>query len=129
MRTFWDKIIILHGQRHWFQNRGSLYKDWQRLSRHYYDVYRLVGSEYGATALADRELAESCVQHARLYFNRKPLDLDLATPGKYGNVPVDGMLAPLKADYDKMAGMIFGEIPSFDDIIARIADAEATLNA
>jgi hypothetical protein len=128
-RTFWDKIIILHGQRHWFQNRGALYKDGQRLSRHYYDVYRLLASNHGDNAMNDPDLAESCVQHARLYFNRKPLDLDQATPGTFGIVPADGMLDPLKADYEKMAGMIFGEIPPFDDIIGRIAEAEATLNA
>ncbi len=75
-RTFWDKIIILHGQRHWFQNRGELYKDGQRLSRHYYDVFRLLASEHGDVALADLKLAESCAKHARLYFDRRPLDLD-----------------------------------------------------
>jgi hypothetical protein len=66
-RTFWDKIIIPHGQRHWFQNRGELYKDGQRLSRHYYDVFRLLTSEHGNAALADLKLAESCAKHARLY--------------------------------------------------------------
>src|SRR4029078_8422468 len=121
-RTFWDKIIILHGQRHWFQNRGALYKDGQRLSRHYYDVYRLLASNHGDNAMNDPDLAESCVQHARLYFNRKPLDLDQPTPGTSGVVPADVILDPLKADYEKMAGMIFGEIPPFDDIIGRIAE-------
>jgi Nucleotidyl transferase AbiEii toxin, Type IV TA system len=128
-RTFWDKIVILHGQRHWFQNKGALYKDGQRLSRHYYDVYRLLASDHGDSAMKDLDLAESCVQHARLYFNRKPLDLDQATPGTFGIVPANGMLDPLKADYEKMAGMIFGEIPPFEDMIARIAEAEAALNA
>ncbi|GGI27384.1 MULTISPECIES: nucleotidyl transferase AbiEii/AbiGii toxin family protein [Bradyrhizobium] len=117
-RTFWDKIIILHGQRHWFQNRGELYKDGQRLSRHYYDIFRLLTSEHGEAALKDLELAESCVRHARLYFNRKPLDLDQATPGTFGIVPVDGMLEPLKADYQKMAGMIFG-----GSLLSRISSA------
>lgn len=128
-RTFWDKIIILHGQRHWFQNRGELYKDGQRLSRHYYDVFRLLASGYGDAALADLELADSCAKHARLYFDRKPLDLDQAAPGTFGIVPVQGMLAPLEADYEKMAGMIFGDIPSFEDILAKIKRAEATANA
>lgn len=128
-RTFWDKIIILHGQRHWFHNRGALYKDGQRLSRHYYDLYRLIASDHGNSAMTDLELAESCVQHACLYFNRKPLDLDLASPGTFGIVPLDGMVAPLKADYEKMAGMIFGEVPPFEDMIGRIAEAEETLNA
>jgi hypothetical protein len=57
-----------------------VYKDGQRLSRHYYDVDKLLGSEYSASALADTELAERCVRHAQLYFNRKPLDLDLPEP-------------------------------------------------
>jgi hypothetical protein len=127
--TFWDKIIILHGQRHWFQSKGELYKDGPRLSRHYYDVFRLLGSKHGDAALSDLELADSCVKHARLYFDRKPLDLDQATPGTFGIAPADGMLKPLKADYEKMAGMIFGDIPSFDDILAKIKTAEATLNA
>lgn len=128
-RTFWDKIIILHGQRHWFQNRGELYKDGQRLSRHYYDVFRLLASEHGDAALQDLDLAESCVKHARLYFDRKPLDLDQAIPGTFGIVPADGMLDPLKADYKKMAGMIFGDVPSFEDILGKIKMAEAILNA
>jgi hypothetical protein len=127
-RTFWDKIIILHGQRHWFQNKGELYKDGQRLSRHYYDVFRLLASEHGDAALEDLELAESCAKHARLYFDRKPLDLDQAIPGTFGIVPADGMLDPLKADYEKMAGMIFGDVPSFEDILGKIKTAEATLN-
>lgn len=128
-RTFWDKVIILHGQRHWFQNKGELYKDGQRLSRHYYDLFRLLASEHGDAALGDLQLAESCVKHARLYFDRKPLDLDQAIPGKFGIVPTEAMLDPLKADYEKMAGMIFGEVPSFEEILSKIETAEATLNA
>ena len=39
------------------------------------------------------------------------------------------MLDPLKADYQKMSGMIFGDVPSFEDILGKIKTAEATLNA
>ena len=70
-RTFWDKIIILHGQRHWFQNKGELYKDGQRLSRALLRRIPPSTSEYGHAALEDLELAESCVKHARLYFDRE----------------------------------------------------------
>jgi len=41
-RTFWDKIIILHGVRKWFENRGVLRYLEQRVSRHYYDVHRML---------------------------------------------------------------------------------------
>jgi hypothetical protein len=49
-RTFWDKVIILHGLRRWWDRRGELKGGGQRVSRHYYDVYRLLASEIGRKA-------------------------------------------------------------------------------
>ncbi len=46
-RTFWDKVVILHGLRRWWDRRGELKGGGQRVSRHYYDVYRLLASEIG----------------------------------------------------------------------------------
>lgn len=91
-------------------------------------TYSAFACEHGDAAIADLKLAESCTKHARLYFDRRPLDLDQATSGTFGIVPADGMLEPLKADYEKMAGMIFGDVPSFEDIIGKIKTAEASLN-
>jgi hypothetical protein len=34
-RTFWDKIVILHGLRRWWDRRGELRGGGQRVSRHY----------------------------------------------------------------------------------------------
>lgn len=39
-RTFWDKVVILHGLRRWFDHRNQLRHGGQRVSRHYYDVFR-----------------------------------------------------------------------------------------
>jgi Nucleotidyl transferase AbiEii toxin, Type IV TA system len=41
-RTSWDKAVILHGLRQWFERRGVLRGGGQRVSRHYYDVYCLL---------------------------------------------------------------------------------------
>ncbi len=38
-RTFWDKVVILHGLRNWYDMRGELKQDGQRISRHYYDLH------------------------------------------------------------------------------------------
>lgn len=57
-RTFWDKVIILHGLRRWWDRRGELKGGGQRVSRHYYDVYRLLASETGRKATEDAEMAE-----------------------------------------------------------------------
>ena len=74
-RTFWDKVVILHGLRRWWDRRGELKGGGQRVSRHYYDVYRLLASKTGQNATGDLEMAEDCVRHARMFFNRPDLDL------------------------------------------------------
>jgi hypothetical protein len=37
-RTFWDKIVILHGLRAWHGRRGQLRHGGQRVSRHYFEM-------------------------------------------------------------------------------------------
>ena len=61
-RTFWDKVVILHGLRRWWDRRGELKGGGQRVSRHYYDVYRLLASEIGQKATGDVDMAEDCVR-------------------------------------------------------------------
>lgn len=56
-RTFWDKIIILHGLRQWHDRRGELRHGGQRISRHYYDVHQLMKSTDAENWLADQALA------------------------------------------------------------------------
>ena len=92
-RTFWDKVVILHGLRRWWDRRGELKGGGQRVSRHYYDVYRLLASETGQKATGNMEMAEDCVRHARMFFNRPDLDLASAIPGSFALTPHDGMLA------------------------------------
>ena len=127
-RTFWDKVVILHGLRRWWDRRGELKGGGQRVSRHYYDVYRLLDSEIGRKATGDAGMAEDCVRHARMFFNRPDLDLASAVPGSFALTPHDGMLADLRRDYAAMSGMIFGSIPDVDEVVAAIAQLEHRLN-
>lgn len=128
-RTFWDKVVILHGQRSWFVRRGTMRHEGQRVSRHYYDLHQLIQSDTGNTAVADMELAFDCARHARTFFNNLDFDLPHAVPGSLAIMPTNEMLGPLRRDYEAMAGMIFGEVPRFEDVIASIADLESQINA
>jgi len=38
------------------------------------------------------------------------------------------MLADLRRDYEAMSGMVFGPIPTVDEVVASIADLEQQLN-
>ena len=127
-RTFWDKVVILHGLRRWWERRGELKGGGQRVSRHYYDVYRLLASEIGRKATDDAEMAEDCVRHARMFFNRVDFDLASAIPGTYTLTPHEAMLDTLRDDYEAMSGMIFGPIPTLDKVLASITDLERHLN-
>lgn len=127
-RTFWDKVVIAHGLRGWFDNRGELRQEGQRISRHYYDLHVMVGTDTGARALADLPLGAECVRHARMFFNRPPFNLDAATPGSFALTPVDKMREALRRDYDAMAGMIIGRVPAFEDVITSITSLERRLN-
>ncbi|MCY4497719.1 MAG: nucleotidyl transferase AbiEii/AbiGii toxin family protein [Rhodospirillaceae bacterium] len=96
-RTFWDKIVIVHGPRRWHERRGVLRQEGQRVSRHYYDLHCLVRSDVGKAALADRELGEDCVRHARMFFDRRDHDLGSAIPGSFAVAPTGTMIDALGA--------------------------------
>jgi hypothetical protein len=128
-RTFWDKVVILHGLRRWYEIRGQLRGNGQRVSRHYYDpspvdaVARRSKRDRGPT------LGEDCVAHARMFFNRPDFDLASAQPPTFVLCPEDGMIDDLRQDYRAMATMIFGEPPEFDAIVESVAALERQLNA
>lgn len=128
-RTFWDKVVILHGLRRWFDQRRVLRGGGQRVSRHYYDVHRLLEADLGVVALADEALGRDCVRHARMFFNSADLDLVSAEPGTFALMPSEEMMVELRRDYQAMSGMIFGAVPAFDAVMASVAALETGVNA
>lgn len=127
-RTFWDKVIILHGVRNWFDKRGVLRHQGQRISRHYYDVHQMLQSSLRLNAVGDHALAADCTAHARMFFNSPDLALETAKPGTYSLRPSDPMIEDLRRDYGRMAGMIIGQAPRFEDVMESIAALEDELN-
>ena len=128
-RTFWDKVVIIHGLRRWYEIRGQLRGNGQRISRHYYDLFRLTRSEAGQAAMANRALGEDCVAHARMFFNRPDFDLASARAPTFALCPEGGMIDDLRQDYRAMSAMIFGEPPPFDEVVEAIAELQNSLNA
>jgi hypothetical protein len=126
-RTFWDKIVIVHGLRRWHEIRSELRQEGQRVSRHYYDLHCLFHSPVGL-ALGDRALAADCVRHARMFFDRPDLDLASAKPGTFAIKPNPNMLDSLRRDYANTTSMIFGAAPSFEEIMESIAEIDAAAN-
>jgi hypothetical protein len=127
-RTFWDKVVILHGLRRWFDKRGELRGGGQRVSRHYYDLHQLAAAPVGAAAIAESALGADCVAHARMFFNRPDFDLASAAPGSFALAPHDAMIEKLRLDYRAMQGMIFGDALNFKAVLESISSLETSLN-
>ena len=127
-RTFWDKVVITHGLRRWYERRGFLRQEGQRVSRHYYDLHCLLRSDVGEAALANWNLGADCVHHARMFFDRPDYDLASAIPGTLAITPTGAMASALENDYANTTAMIFGAAPAFKEILASIQEIELVVN-
>ena len=128
-RTFWDKVVILHGLRKWHDNRDEVRQQGNRVSRHYYDLYRLSSPEAGANAIKNPSLGADCFRHALMFFNRPDYELQSALEGSFAIMPTAGMVDELRRDYQAMKGMIFGEVPEFSEVLTSIEKLEIQINA
>lgn len=128
VRTFWDKIVITHGLRRWYDRRGILRQEGQRVSRHYYDLHCLFGSELGKAAVESPKLGADCVRHARMFFDRPDYDLASATVGSFTIAPSDTMIDALQRDYANTTAMIFGPEPDFEEVLASMRQIEQRIN-
>jgi hypothetical protein len=126
-RTFWDKIVILHGVRNWFEKRGVLRGQGQRVSRDYYDVHRIFQSELAARAVADRELGAA----ALLTLGCSSAARTSASIAQFQERSL--CLRPMRCsetrrDYARMSGMIIGAPPDFDKVMSSVAAVEKEIN-
>jgi len=124
-RTFWEKVTILHHE----ANRPEHLLMPSRYSRHYYDLYCIAHSENKAAAYQDLDLLSRVVEFKMKFYPRKWAQYELAKPGTMRLCPPEYRYAALEEDYDVMQGMMFGDCPSFTDLMAFIRELEAEINA
>jgi hypothetical protein len=123
-RTFWEKVTILHHEAHRPQESVQP----SRYSRHYYDLFKLANTEIKDRALKDLNLLRSVVEFKKRFYPRGWARYELAYPGKMRLVPTDHVLISVERDYGAMGNMIFGEKPSFEEILSGLASLEEEIN-
>jgi hypothetical protein len=123
-RTFWEKATILHAEYHRPADKPIL----GRQSRHYYDLAMLAASGVRTRAVRDAALRERVVKHKSDFYYTRWARYDLAVPGTLRLVPPEAHLPDLRRDYESMQVMLFGNPPSFDEILRRLEDLEAEIN-
>jgi nucleotidyltransferase AbiEii toxin of type IV toxin-antitoxin system len=123
-RTFWEKITILHHEAH--RPAGSNMPT--RYSRHYYDVYCMAHSAVKNSALADLKLLKTVVDFKKKFYPRGWARYDLAKLGSVKLMPPVHVIGILRQDYAQMKEMIYGDYPSFKDIMSSIKQLEDDIN-
>jgi len=124
-RTFLEKIFLLH-EIFSGENHKTRY---ERLSRHLYDLEKLMDSEYGNAELKDGELFETIVNHRKKFNAIRNLDYSNHIKGKIKIIPSDDVIKEWESDYNTMKeNMIYGDTLAFDSLIKRISELQKRIN-
>lgn len=90
----------------------------------------LLDTDEGQAAIADLSLLAQVAHHKATFFRSGWASYETARPGALRLMPNDARVKDLRADYRAMAPMTFDQTPpSFDDILAKIAALEETINS
>jgi hypothetical protein len=123
-RTFWEKATILHHE----ANRPAELAIPDRYSRHYYDLYRMIQSPVRQKALENIDLLKQVATFKKKFYPRSWAKYDDATPNSLKLIPPEMRRVQLAQDYRRMQLMLFGPIPSFEDIMHGLTEFESELH-
>lgn len=123
-RTFWEKATILH-QIAFMDDEKKLPP---RHSRHYYDLYMMVGTHNEKTALEDFELLADVAAFKSRFYRSPRARYDLAKPATLKLIPTENRRATLEEDYSRMREMIFGDVPEFHEVMHTLSDLESKIH-
>jgi len=118
-RTFLEKAFLLHEE---FQKPSEKIRV-ERITRHIYDLEKLMDTDFAKDALNNSELYNIIVEHRRTLTAMKEVDYNTHVPEKINFVPPSFILDSWRKDYETMqSGMIYGESLPFDKLIERIKE-------
>ncbi|EFB40150.1 MULTISPECIES: nucleotidyl transferase AbiEii/AbiGii toxin family protein [Parachlamydia] len=123
-RTFWEKATILHQYAHLPQDK----KLPPRISRHFYDFFRLLNSPVKQKALKEAALLERVANHKSIYFASGWASYSTARQGTLKLSPPSHTLKELQKDYNLMKSMFFREVPEWELILKTIREFETEFN-
>lgn len=118
-RTFLEKIFLLHEE---FQKETKFIRV-ERMSRHLYDLEKLMDTIYGTDALKDIDLYDIILVH-RMNFNTvRGIDYANHSPQLISILPPEETIKDWEKDYKTMQeSMFYGTTLSFRKLMERIAE-------
>lgn len=124
-RTFWEKATILHQE----ANRPESSTTPARYSRHYYDLCMMAADDgVKASSLGQPDLLADVVEFKKKFYHRSWPNYDDAVEGSLKLIPPSQVLTAMQKDYVAMQEMIFGDRPTFEEIIGALTNLEIEIN-
>ncbi len=118
-RTFLEKIFLLAEEFQKDKPRSV------RMSRHLYDLEKLMDTQYGQEALSGRSLYDAIVEHRRTYYALKYVNYDLHNPATINFMVPQHHIEAWRADYiDMRRFFIYGDSLEFDALMRRIEELQ-----
>lgn len=125
-RTMLEKVFLLHEL---FQSTTER-KDIKRMSRHLYDLEKLMDSAYCKDVLNERSLYNEIITHRELFTSIAGVDYSTHQPETIRFVPPDSVFKDWEKDYLLMQeNMIYGNSLSFKELIERIKELNIRFNS
>lgn len=122
-RTFLEKAFLLNEE---YQRRAPRT---ERMSRHLYDLERLMDTHFASLALEDMPLYHEIIEHRRRFYHVGGVNYDLNSPATISFCPTGEILDKMRADYEAMMStMIYGDKLPFDALIARLSVLQSRFN-
>ena len=117
-KTFLEKIFLLHEE---FSKPDKTKVNTQRMSRHLYDIYKIMNSSVAEAALADHELYTHLIAHRRGYTRYSWFDYDTLGHSTVSFIPPPDIIDEYRKDYEVMEEqMIYEKAVTFADLIAAL---------
>jgi len=124
-RTFIEKICLLHEE---FAKPQKFIRT-ERMSRHLYDLERIMDTIIAKEALKEKKLYNSVVEHRRIFIGLNGFDYSTLAPKTINIIPPDSIIDLWKTDYEAMQGtMIYGKSLPFNKLIDKIKQLNERIN-
>ena len=124
-RTFLEKICLLHEE---FAKSQELMRS-ERMSRHLYDLERMLDAGIAEKALNDKDLFKQIVEHRRVFMGLKDFDYNTLLPSTISIIPPKNAIGQWQKDYETMREtMIYGESLPFNKLMAKIEELNKKIN-
>ena len=124
-RTFLEKLFLLSEE---FQKEKPRSR---RMSRHLYDIERIMETDFGKEALRNTELYKAIVAHREKFYHLGYVDYNKDLPDKICFVPKGAVLEAYRKDYEEnmVDGYIYNEALPFDILISHLEELQKNIRA